>query len=140
MHTRYALRAAWSVRRIYRYAVHQHTQVDDSKKCPAAPVLISYLVPGTGVDSRYVPRYRESKQYWYHLPVCYHMILTGVVHTQASRYLSYTYAFKRQKAEHTITGDHSKQDQILLVKIVKYTVFSVCLRSYLLWSPVILIS
>ena len=36
-----------------------------------------------------------------------------------------------------ITGDHSKQDQMLLVKIDKYIGFSVYCRSYLLWSPVI---
>ena len=37
----------------------------------------------------------------------------------------------------TITGGHSKQDQILLVNIGKYTGFCMCLRSYLIWPPVI---
>ena len=36
-----------------------------------------------------------------------------------------------------ITGDHSKQDQILLVKIDKYIGFCVYRRSYLLSPPVI---
>ena len=36
-----------------------------------------------------------------------------------------------------LPGDHSKQDQIMFVKIGKYTVFHVYRRSYLLWSPVI---
>ena len=36
----------------------------------------------------------------------------------------------------TITGDHSKYDQILLVKIAKYIGYR---RFYLIWSPVILI-
>ena len=35
-------------------------------------------------------------------------------------------------------GDHSKYDQILLVKIMKYSFFCVCLRSYLMWPPVII--
>ena len=39
--------------------------------------------------------------------------------------------------EFTITGDHSKWNQILLVKIGKYVGFSVYRRSYLLWFPVI---
>ena len=38
---------------------------------------------------------------------------------------------------YSITGDHSKQDQILLVKIGKYIGFCLYRRSYLLWSPVI---
>ena len=37
---------------------------------------------------------------------------------------------------HTITGDHSKQDEILLVKIAKYIGFRLYRRSYLIWSPV----
>ena len=37
------------------------------------------------------------------------------------------------------TWDHSKQDQILLVKIVKYIGFRVYRRSYLLWSPAIVV-
>ena len=37
----------------------------------------------------------------------------------------------------TITGNHSKQDQILLVKIAKYVGFCVRRRSYLIWPPVI---
>ena len=35
------------------------------------------------------------------------------------------------------TGDHSKQDQMLLVKIAKYIGFCLYRRSYFLWSPVI---
>ena len=37
----------------------------------------------------------------------------------------------------TITGDHSKQGQMLSAKIAKYIVFGVFHRSYLLWPPVI---
>ena len=36
-----------------------------------------------------------------------------------------------------ITGGHSKQDQIMSVKIGKYIGGCVYRRSYLLWSPVI---
>ena len=38
-----------------------------------------------------------------------------------------------------ITGDHSKQDQISLVKVDECIGFRVYRRSYLLWSPVILL-
>ena len=37
----------------------------------------------------------------------------------------------------TITGDHSKQDQILLVKKAEYIGFCVYRRSYLIWSRVL---
>ena len=37
------------------------------------------------------------------------------------------------------TGDHSNWDQILSVKIAKYTGFCVYRRSYLIWPPAILI-
>ena len=40
---------------------------------------------------------------------------------------------------HSISGDHSKYDQILIVKIYKYTGFCVCRRFYLIWYPVIYI-
>ena len=41
------------------------------------------------------------------------------------------------KHSSSITGDHSKQDQILLGTKGKYRVFPVYRRSYLLWPPVI---
>ena len=34
--------------------------------------------------------------------------------------------------ERTITGDHSRQDQIMLVKIANYIGFCLCRRSYLI--------
>ena len=37
----------------------------------------------------------------------------------------------------SITGAHSKLDQILLLKIGKYIGFSVYHRFYLLWPPII---
>ena len=36
-----------------------------------------------------------------------------------------------------MTGDHSKYDQILFLKIGKYIGFCMCRRSYLMWSPAI---
>ena len=41
------------------------------------------------------------------------------------------------RGETPITGDHSKWDQILSVKIAKYVSLCVDLRFFLIWSPVI---
>ena len=41
--------------------------------------------------------------------------------------------------ECSTTGEHSKSDQILLVKLGKYLGFWVYRRSYLLWFPAIVI-
>ena len=48
-----------------------------------------------------------------------------------------TAALKGLRRERVITGGHSKQNQMLMVKIAKYIVFWVYPRSYLIRPPVI---
>ena len=47
---------------------------------------------------------------------------------------------KDNTSDLTITGDHSKYDQMLFGKIGEYVGFSIHRRSYLIWPPVISLS
>ena len=69
------------------------------------------------------------------VPTCTYTILT-TCYAWYSCYLLISTNIVKKNA-YTITGDHSYQDQMLLVKTVKYIRFYVYHRSYWLWSPVI---